>query len=84
VIKGLAMPKKLFKRATPGQIMVLVFLLGLLIIFLKDAGISTILIVLTIAVIMGLVLVPWAEKEDFDKDDITDWNLVNRLWHKDE
>ena len=78
------MPKKLFKRATPGQIMVLVFLLGLLIIFLKDAGISTILIVLTIAVIMGLVLVPWAEKEDFDKDDITDWNLVNRLWHKDE
>ncbi|HOD37093.1 MAG TPA: hypothetical protein PKN05_14480 [Syntrophales bacterium] len=78
------MPKKIFKRATPGQIMVLVFLLGLLIIFLKDAGISTILIVLTIAVIMGLVLVPWAEKEDFDKDDITDWNLVNRLWHKDE
>jgi len=78
------MPKKLFKRATPGQIMVLVFLLGLLIIFLKDAGISTILIVLTIAVIMGLVLVPWAEKEDFDKDDITDWNLVNRLWHRDE
>jgi len=78
------MLKKLFKRATPGQIMVLVFLLGLLIIFLKDAGISTILIVLTIAVIMGLVLVPWAEKEDFDKDDITDWNLVNRLWHKDE
>jgi len=64
--------------------MVLVFLLGLLIIFLKDAGISTILIVLTIAVIMGLVLVPWAEKEDFDKDDITDWNLVNRLWHRDE
>jgi hypothetical protein len=84
VIKGLAMPKKIFKRATPGQIMVLVFLLGLLIIFLKDAGISTILIVLTIAVIMGLVLVPWAEKEDFDKDDITDWNLVNRLWHRDE
>ncbi|HOH73403.1 MAG TPA: hypothetical protein PLS43_07190 [Syntrophales bacterium] len=78
------MPKKIFKRATPGQIMVLVFLLGLLIIFLKDAGISTILIVLTIAVIMGLVLVPWAEKEDFDKDDITDWNLVNRLWHRDE
>ena len=78
------MPKKIFKRATPGQIMVRVFLLGLLIIFLKDAGISTILIVLTIAVIMGLVLVPWAEKEDFDKDDITDWNLVNRLWHKDE
>jgi len=78
------MLKKLFKRATPGQIMVLVFLLGLLIIFLKDAGISTILIVLTIAVIMGLVLVPWAEKEDFDKDDITDWNLVNRLWHRDE
>jgi len=84
VIKGLAVPKKLFKRATPGQIMGLVFLLGLLIFFLKDAGISTILIVLTIAVIMGLVLVPWAEKEDFDKDDITDWNLVNRLWHKDE
>ena len=78
------MLKKLFKRATPGQIMVLVFLLGLLIIFLKDAGISTILIVLTIAVIMGLVLVPWAEKEYFDKDDITDWNLVNRLWHRDE
>ena len=78
------MPKKIFKRATPCQIMVLVFLLGLLIIFLKDAGISTILIVLTIAVIMGLVLVPWAEKEDFDKDDITDWNLVNRLWHRDE
>ena len=78
------MSKKIFKRATPGQIMVLVFLLGLLIIFLKDAGISTILIVLTIAVIMGLVLVPWAEKEDFDKDDITDWNLVNRLWHRDE
>ena len=84
MIKGLAMPKKIFKRATPGQIMVLVFLLGLLIIFLKDAWISTLLIVLTIAVIMGLVLVPWAEKEDFDKDDITDWNLVNRLWHRDE
>jgi len=50
------MPKKIFKRATPGQIMVLVFLLGLLVFFLKDAGFTTILIVVATAVIAGLVL----------------------------
>ena len=52
------MLKKLFKRATPGQIMVLVFLLGLLVFFLKDAGFTTILIVVATAVIAGLVLLP--------------------------
>jgi hypothetical protein len=74
--------KRLSNHATAGQIIVLLVLFGLLIFFLKDAGITTILIVLVIAIIMGIILVPWAEEEDFDKDDITDWKLVNRLWHK--
>jgi Flp pilus assembly protein TadB len=74
----------LLTHTTPSQLIVLLFLLGLLIFFLKDAGFTTILIVLTIAIIMGLVLVPWSEKENFDKDDIMDWKLVNRLWHKDD
>lgn len=76
--------KKHYKRATPGQIMVLAFLLGLLGFFLKDAGITTILIVIGSAVIMGLILLPWSNVKEFDKEDIIDWKLVNRLTNKDE
>ncbi len=76
--------KRFFKRATRGQIIVLLVLLSLLIFFLKDAGINTILIVLAIAVIMGIILVHWAEKENNDKNDIITWKLINRLWRKDD
>ncbi len=76
--------KKLFKHAPPGQIIILVFLLGLLIFFLKDAGITTILIVIGSAVIMGLILLPWSNVKEFDREDIIDWKLVNRLSNRDE
>lgn len=39
------------KKAHPGQIIVLVILLGLLVFFLKDSGITDILIVIGAAVI---------------------------------
>ena len=78
------MPKKLFKRATPGQIMALVFLLGLLVFFLKDAGFTTILIVVTTAVIAGLVLLPWSNVKAYDEEDLIDWDLVNYPSDKDD
>jgi hypothetical protein len=78
------MSKKIFKRATPGQIMVLACLLGLLGFFLKDAGITTILIVIGSAVIMGLILLPLSNVKEFDEEDIIDWKLINRLSNKDD
>jgi hypothetical protein len=33
---------------------------------------------------MGLILVPWSEVEEIDKEDIIDWKLINRLSNKDE
>ena len=76
--------KKVWKNAHPGQIIALVILLGLLVFFLKDSGITEILIVVGGAVIMGLILVPWSEVEAFDREDIIDWKLINRLSNKDE
>jgi hypothetical protein len=78
------MRKKIFKRATPGQIMVLVFLLGLLVFFLKDAGFTTILIVVATAVIAGLVLLPWSNVKGYDEEDLIDWDLVNYPSDKDD
>jgi len=68
---------KLFKHATPVQLLLLVFLLGLLIFFLKDSGITTILIVLATAIIMGIILLPWSNVKAYDKEDLIDWDLVN-------
>lgn len=76
--------KKLFKRATPGQMIILMFLLVLLVFFLKDAGITTILIVVGSAVIMSFILLPWSNVKEFDEEDIIDWKLVNKLSNKDD
>jgi len=73
------MIKNVLKNACPGQIIALVTLLGLLVFFLKDSGITEIFIVIGAAVIMGLILVPWSEVEEFDREDIIDWKLINRL-----
>ena len=78
------MPKKLFKRASPGQIIVLVFLLGLLVFFLRDAGFTAILIVAATAVITGLILLPWSNVKAYDKEDLIDWDLVNYPSDKDD
>ncbi len=75
---------KLFKRSTPGQIIILAFLLGFLIFFLKDASFTTILLVIGLAIIMGLILLPWSNVKEFDKEDIIDWKLVDRLSNKDD
>lgn len=64
--------------------MVLACLLGLLGFFLKDAGITTILIVIGSAVIMGLILLPLSNVKEFDEEDIIDWKLINRLSNKDD
>ena len=42
------------------------------------------LILIGAAVIMGLILVPWSEVEEFDREDIIDWKLINRLSNKGE
>ena len=77
--------KKVFlKRPAPGQIIVLMILLGLLTFFLKDSGIVEILIVIGMAILMGLIIVPWSEVEEFDKEDIIDWKLISRLSNKDD
>jgi len=77
--------KKVFlKRPAPGQIIVLMILLGLLTFFLNDSGIVEILIVIGMAILMGLIIVPWSEVEEFDKEDIIDWKLISRLSNKDD
>ena len=77
--------KKVFlKRPAPGQIIVLMILLGLLTFFLNDSGITEILIVIGMAILMGLIIVPWSEVEEFDKEDIIDWKLISRLSNKDD
>jgi hypothetical protein len=78
------MIRKLMKRAEPGQIITLLVLVGFLIFFLKDAGITNILIVIALAVSMGLVLIRWSEVEEFDKEDIIDWKLITGLSNKDD
>ncbi len=75
---------KLLKKTEPGQIIVLVILLGFLIFLMKDSGITDILTVMGVAIIMGLILVPWSEVEEFDKEDIIDWKLIKRLSNKDD
>ena len=72
------------KRAEPGQIITLLVLAGFLIFFLKDAGITNILIVIALAVTMGLILIRWSEVEEFDKEDIIDWKLITGLSNKDD
>lgn len=72
------------KRAEPGQIITLLVLAGFLIFFLKDAGITNILIVIALAVTMGLILLRWSEEKDFDKEDIIDWKLITGLSNKDD
>jgi hypothetical protein len=62
----------------------LVFLLGLLIFFLKDDGITTILIVIVTAVIASLILLPWSNVKAYDKEDMIDWELVNYPSDKDD
>jgi len=76
--------RKILAYAQPGQIIVLLVLLGFLIFFLKDAGIKDIFIVIAYAIIMGLVLVPWSEAGDFSKEDIVDWKLISHLSDKDD
>jgi len=83
-LEVISMIEKVLKNAHPGQIIALVILLGLLVFFLKDSGITDILIVIGAAVIMGLILVPWSEVEAFDREDIIDWKLINRLSNKGE
>ncbi len=78
------MIRKLMKRAEPGQIITLLVLVGFLIFFLKDAGITNILIVIALAVTMGLILIRWSEVEEFDKEDIIDWKLITGLSNKDD
>ncbi len=76
--------KRFLKRPEPGQVVVLVILLGLLAFFLKDSGVTVILTVIGMAILMGLIIVPWSEVDEFDKEDIIDWKLINRLSNKDE
>ena len=78
------MIRKLMKRAEPGQIITLLVLVGFLIFFLKDAGITNILIVIALAVTMGLILLRWSEEKEFDKEDIIDWKLITGLSSKDD
>ena len=78
------MIRKLMKRAEPGQTITLLVLVGFLIFFLKDAGITNILIVIALAVTMGLILIRWSEVEEFDKEDIIDWKLITGLSNKDD
>ena len=78
------MPKKLFNRVTLSQIIVLAFLLGLLVFFLRDAGFTAILIVAATAVITGLILLPWSNVKAYDKEDLIDWDLVNYPSDKDD
>lgn len=83
-LEVISMIKKVLKNAHPGQIIVLVILLGLLVFFLKDSGITDILVVIGAVVIMGLILVSWSEVEEFDREDIIDWKLINQLSNKGE
>lgn len=76
------MIKKPAAKTEPGQIVALVIFLGLLIFFLKDAGITTIFIVIATAVVAGLILLPWSNVKAYDQEDIIDWELVNR--HSDQ
>ncbi|HOI16602.1 MAG TPA: hypothetical protein PK036_09690 [Geobacteraceae bacterium] len=51
---------------------------------MKDAGFTTILIVVATAVIAGLVLLPWSNVKAYDKEDLIDWDLVNYPSDKDD
>jgi len=55
-----------------------------LVFFLKDAGFTTILIVVATAVIAGLVLLPWSNVKAYDEEDLIDWDLVNYPSDKDD
>jgi hypothetical protein len=76
------MIKKFMQTPKPGQIIALVVFLGLLTFFLKDAGITTVLIVIATAVIAGLILLPWSNVTAYDKEDIIDWEIISR--HSDQ
>lgn len=76
------MIRKIMNHAKAGQIIVLVVLLGLLIFFLKDAGMKDIFIVISLAVAMGIIFVPCAEADNSDKDDLIDWKLIRHLSNK--
>jgi hypothetical protein len=78
------MMRKILKYAEFGQIIALLILLGLLIFFLKNAGMHDIFIVIATAVILGIILLPWSEVEEFDKEDIIDWKLINHLSNEDD
>lgn len=76
------MNNKFAKKPEPGQIIALVIFLGLLTFFLKDAGISIILIVIATAGMAGLILLPWSDVKAYDKEDIIDWEIISR--HSDQ
>jgi hypothetical protein len=76
--------RKFMKSIKPGQVITLLALLGVLVFFLKDAGIGDIFIVITTAVVIGSIFLPWSEAGEFDKEDIIDWKLVTHLSEKDD
>jgi hypothetical protein len=76
--------RRFMKSIKPGQIVAFSVLLGLLVFFLKDAGISDIFAVIAVAVIMAVIFLPWSEAANFDDEDIIDWKLVTHLSEKDD